>query len=104
VGRTADPVQDLLSRVTCTGATGAGKNGRTIVRAAPDVMRNERGMAIAQRLRELWIQGCDVRIAYTVMGVDVFRFLGAGTARVRCRRSTSSRTSTATASSTTTST
>ena len=44
-------------------------------------MRNERGMAIAQRLRELWIQGCDVRIAYTVMGVDVFRFLGAGTAR-----------------------
>ncbi len=42
-GRTADPVQDLLSRVTCTGATGAGKNGRTIVRAAPDVMRNERG-------------------------------------------------------------
>ena len=44
-------------------------------------MRNERGMAIAQRLRELWIQGCDVRIAYTVMGVDVFRFLGAATAR-----------------------
>ncbi|HET9997843.1 MAG TPA: phospholipase D-like domain-containing protein [Nocardioides sp.] len=80
-GRTADPVQDLLSRVTCTGATGAGKNGRTIVRAAPDVMRNERGMAIARRLRELWIQGCDVRIAYTVMGVDVFRFLGTGTAR-----------------------
>ena len=80
-GRTSDPVQDLLSRVTCTGAAGAGKNGRTIVRAAPDVMRNERGMAIAQRLRELWIQGCDVRIAYTVMGVDVFRFLGAGTAR-----------------------
>jgi hypothetical protein len=80
-GRTADPVQDLLSRVTCTGATGAGKGGRTIVRAAPDVMRNERGMAIARRLRELWIQGCDVRIAYTVMGVDVFRFLGQGTAR-----------------------
>jgi phosphatidylserine/phosphatidylglycerophosphate/cardiolipin synthase-like enzyme len=80
-GRTSDPVQDLLSRVTCTGAQGAGKNGRTIVRAAPDVMRNERGMAIAQRLRELWVQGCDVRIAYTVMGVDVFRFLGTGTAR-----------------------
>ena len=38
-------------------------------------------MAIAQRLRELWTQGCDVRIAYTVMGVDVFRFLGQATAR-----------------------
>ena len=79
-GRTADPVQDLLSRVTCAGATKT-KHGRTIIRAAPDVMRNERGMAIAQRLRELWAQGCDVRIAYTVMGIDVFRFLGQGTAR-----------------------
>jgi hypothetical protein len=80
-GRTADPVQDLLNRVTCTGAVKAGKKGRTVVRAAPDVMRNERGMAIAQRLRDLWIQGCDVRIAYTVMGVQIFRFLGQGTAR-----------------------
>ena len=80
-GRTADPVQDLLNRVACTGAVKAGKKGRTIIRAAPDVMRNERGMAIAQRLRDLWIQGCDVRIAYTVMGVDIFRFLGQGTAR-----------------------
>lgn len=81
-GRTADPVQDLLSQVQCTGATGgAGKDGRTIVRAAPDVMRNERGMAIAIRLKELYAQGCDVRIAYTVMGVDVFRFLNQPTAR-----------------------
>ena len=60
------------------------KHGRTIIRAAPDVMRNERGMAIAQRLRELWAQGCDVRIAYTVMGIDVFRFLGQATARGPC--------------------
>ena len=44
-------------------------------------MRNERGMRLAQRLRDLWIQGCDVRIAYTVMGVDVFRFLSQPTAR-----------------------
>ncbi len=81
-GRTSDPVQDLLSQVTCTGATGgAGKGGRTVVRAAPDVMRNERGMAIAARLKELYAQGCDVRIAYTVMGVDIFRFLNQPTAR-----------------------
>jgi hypothetical protein len=79
-GRTVDPIQYLLDRVTCQGATKTG-SGRTIVRAAPDVMRNERGMRIAQRLRELWVQGCDVRIAYTVMGVDVFRFLGQPTAR-----------------------
>jgi phosphatidylserine/phosphatidylglycerophosphate/cardiolipin synthase-like enzyme len=79
-GRTVDPVQYLLDRVTCQGATKTG-GGVTKVRAAPDVMRNERGMRIAQRLRELWVQGCDVRIAYTVMGVDVFRFLSQPTAR-----------------------
>jgi hypothetical protein len=81
-GRTADPVQDLLSKVQCLGATdGAGKGGRTVIRAAPDVMRNERGMAIAARLKELYAQGCDVRIAYTVMGVAIFRFLNQPTAR-----------------------
>jgi hypothetical protein len=45
------------------------------------VIRNDRGMAIALRLRELWAQGCDVRIAYTVMGVAIFRTLGQPTAR-----------------------
>ncbi len=80
-GRTADPVLDLLNRTTCSGAQGAGRNGHTIVRAAPDVMRNERGMKIAMRLREMWANGCDVRIAYTVMGVSIFHALGAPTAR-----------------------
>jgi phosphatidylserine/phosphatidylglycerophosphate/cardiolipin synthase-like enzyme len=81
-GRTADPIQALLSQVQCTGATGgAGKHGHTVIRAAPDVMRNERGMAIAVRLKELYEQGCDVRIAYTVMGVAVFRFLNQPTSR-----------------------
>ena len=79
-GRTVDPVMSLLDQVTCQGAAKT-RHGRTIIRAAPDVMRNERGMAIAQRLKELWAQGCDVRIAYTVMGVDIFRFLNQPTAR-----------------------
>ena len=79
-GRTADPIQAMLAQVTCQGASNT-HHGRTIIRAAPDVMRNERGMAIATRLRDLWAQGCDVRIAYTVMGVDVFRFLNQPTAR-----------------------
>ncbi len=79
-GRTPDPVQNLLSQVSCKKAK-TTRHGRTIIRAAPDVMRNERGMAIAQRLRDLWAQGCDVRIAYTVMGVDIFKFLGQPTAR-----------------------
>jgi hypothetical protein len=81
-GRTLDPVKYLLDQVTCAGAKNT-HHGRTIIRAAPDVMRNERGMVIAQRLRDLWAQGCDVRIAYTVMGVDIFRFLNQPTARGR---------------------
>ena len=79
-GRTKDPIQDLLSKVSCRGAKST-RHGRTVVRAAPDVIRNDRGMAIALRLKELWAQGCDVRIAYTVMGVDIFRTLGQPTAR-----------------------
>jgi hypothetical protein len=80
-GRTMAPELSLLQQVSCTGAQGAGRGGRTIIRAAPDVIRNARGMRVAQRLRELWAQGCDVRIAYTVMGVDVFHFLHQPTAR-----------------------
>ena len=79
-GRTADPVRDLLDQVTCQGAEKTN-HGRTIIRAAPDVMRNQRGMVIAARLKQLWAQGCDVRIAYTVMGVAIHRFLGQPTAR-----------------------
>jgi phosphatidylserine/phosphatidylglycerophosphate/cardiolipin synthase-like enzyme len=79
-GRTPDPVKSLLDQVTCHGADKT-RHGRTIIRAAPDVIRNRRGMLIAQRLKELWAQGCDVRIAYTVMGIDVHRFLGQPTAR-----------------------
>jgi phosphatidylserine/phosphatidylglycerophosphate/cardiolipin synthase-like enzyme len=80
-GRTQDPIQNLLDRVTCTGAVKSGRNGRTIIRAAPDVIRNKRGFAIATRLKELYAQGCDVRIAYTVMGVDVFKMLNQPTPR-----------------------
>jgi hypothetical protein len=80
-GRTEDPLQSLLAPVKCLGAKGAGNHGHTIIRAAPDVMRNERGMALAARLKELYAQGCDVRIAYTVMGVDIFHFLNQPTAR-----------------------
>jgi hypothetical protein len=79
-GRTEDPIQRLLSKVKCGGARNT-RHGRTVIRAAPDVMRNDRGMAIAMRLKELWAQGCDVRIAYTVMGVDIFRALNQPTAR-----------------------
>lgn len=80
---TEDPVLGRLQQVKCTGATKKYGNsrGRTIVRAAPDVLRGKRGMAIAQQLKTLYNQGCDVRLVYTVMGKDVFHYLKARTGR-----------------------
>ena len=72
----SDPVQDALNRVRCRGAVASGnKRGRTIVRSAPDVIRGNRGMAAAKRLKKLWDTGCDVRLVYTVMGVAVRKVL-----------------------------
>ena len=69
-----DPVAKLLGQVKC----GRAKNtpsGRTVIRIAPDVIRQDRGMRLAKMVRKLWNQGCDVKIGYTVMGIDVGRYL-----------------------------
>lgn len=76
-----DPVQNILNNTSCQGAVDAGANGRTVIRFAPDVMRNERGMRAAIRLRQLYDAGCDVKIGYTVMGYDIYRFLNRNVGR-----------------------
>lgn len=76
-----DRLMKALRQTKCRGATGgAGNaNGRTIIRVAPDVMRGGPGMKVAKQLKRLWDNGCDVKIGYTVMGIDVRRhLLGAG--------------------------
>jgi hypothetical protein len=70
-----DPRMALLDKVHCWGAKGAGKKGRTIIRMAPDVMRGALGMRAAQRIRQLWQAGCDIRVGYTVLGRDIHRLL-----------------------------
>ncbi len=69
-----DPVSRLLDEVKCLGATNT-PSGRTVIRIAPDVIRQERGMKLAREVRALWNQGCDIKIGYTVMGIDVGRYL-----------------------------
>lgn len=77
-----DPVQQLLNNVRCTGAQDAGnRKGRTIIRVAPDVMRQDRGMRGAVRLRQLWDAGCDVKIAYTILSPAISRLLRDGRGR-----------------------
>ena len=69
-----DPVAQLLNEVKCKGAENT-PNGVTRIRMAPDVIRNARGMRIAKQIRTLWNRGCDIRIGYTIIGIDVGRFL-----------------------------
>lgn len=81
--RDADRLMANLKKVKCRGATGGAGNsaGRTVIRSAPDVMRGDRGMAIAKELRRLWDAGCDVKVGYTVIGVDENRLLRRNTGR-----------------------
>jgi hypothetical protein len=75
VGKGArDPVLKLLNKVRCKNATNTASH-RTRIRIAPDVIRQERGMVLARKVRQLWNQGCDIRIGYTVVGIDVGRML-----------------------------
>ena len=69
-----DPVMQMLNRVRCKGATNT-RSGRTILRMAPDVLRNDRGMRIAKRIRYLWNHGCTIRLGYTVVGIDIGKYL-----------------------------
>ncbi|HWI43961.1 MAG TPA: phospholipase D-like domain-containing protein [Nocardioides sp.] len=74
-----DPLEAALTNTRCTGATGGAGDlrHRTVIRAAPDVIRGHRGMRVAKLLRQRWNEGCNIRIAYTVMGKDVYRLLKA---------------------------
>ena len=69
-----DPVLRLLNQIRCKGATNTA-SGRTVIRIAPDVIRHERGMVLAKKVRRLWQNGCDVKIGYTVMGIAIGRML-----------------------------
>lgn len=76
----ADPVMQLLNKVKCKGATNTS-NHRTNIRIAPDVIRKDRGMRLARKVRALWNHGCNIKIGYTVVGIDIGRMLRAGGGR-----------------------
>jgi len=80
LARAKDPVLNLLDKVSCRGATNTASH-RTVLRIAPDVIRQERGMKLAVKVRRLWNQGCDVKIGYTVMGIDAGRMLRSSAGR-----------------------
>jgi hypothetical protein len=74
--RSPDPVMQMLRKVKCHRAKNT-RHGRTVIRMAPDVLRNDRGMRIAKKTRALWRDGCDIHLGYTVVGIDIGRYLRA---------------------------
>jgi phosphatidylserine/phosphatidylglycerophosphate/cardiolipin synthase-like enzyme len=72
--QTQDPVLNLLNKVRCRKA-GNTTSHRTVIRIAPDVIRRQRGMVLARKVRALWEQGCDIKVGYTVVGVQIGRML-----------------------------
>ncbi len=61
-----------LQKVRCKGATGgSGNRGRTVVRIAIAGWFDAYGNDIARRVRQLWDQGCDVKIITTLAGRGV---------------------------------
>ena len=63
--RQPDNVMGLLEKVRCSGAKGAGINGRTSVLVAQDVFNQNRGVRIARKLVSLHRSGCVVKVVFS---------------------------------------
>lgn len=69
---TNDPMMNVLNKVRCAGATGGtGANGRTMIRVANGAWDGYRGTYLAKKIRQLYAQGCDVRLIYGLAGKSV---------------------------------
>lgn len=63
--RRNDPIMRMLNRVKCKGATGGtGTNGRTQVRVDMHRWAGHRGAYIADKIVNLWAEGCDVKVMH----------------------------------------
>ena len=77
----ADPVMQLLNKVTCRGAANTG-SGRTRIRIAPDVIRETRGMRLGRKVRRAVARRLrHPRRLHRRSGVDVGRTLRAPSRR-----------------------
>lgn len=77
-----DPIMRTLRQVKCFGAQGnTGSNGRTVIRVVMHSWGEDRGTYIARRLRNLYGNGCDVKLLYGFSGAKVRRELSKPTAR-----------------------
>ncbi len=78
-----DLVLDMLGRVQCITKDGSGKKQRTRLALNMHTMRGRRGDYLAAALRQKYVEGCDVRVSYGLIGFHTKGILGAPTRRGR---------------------
>jgi phosphatidylserine/phosphatidylglycerophosphate/cardiolipin synthase-like enzyme len=68
-----DPIISILNRVHCNGATGptGTRTHHTIVRVIMHAWNDSRGTYLANKIRSLYAQGCDVKLMYGFGGKTV---------------------------------
>ncbi|WP_343906143.1 phospholipase D-like domain-containing protein [Nocardioides aquiterrae] len=77
-----DPVMQILRPVQCQGAAGGtGTAGRTKIRVSMHAWNGSRGTYIARRLRNLYAQGCDVKVLWALGGTTMKNTIGMSTPR-----------------------
>jgi phosphatidylserine/phosphatidylglycerophosphate/cardiolipin synthase-like enzyme len=78
-----DPIISILNKVKCIGATqGTGnKAHHTIVRVIMHAWNDDRGHYIAQKIRQLYARGCDVKLQYGYAGANVRATFASKTSR-----------------------
>ena len=86
-----DPVMQILRKVQCQGAAGGtGTAGRTKIRVSMHAWNGTRGTYIARRIRNLYAQGCDVKVLWALGGAEMKRTIGMSTPRGTVPRHTDS--------------
>jgi phosphatidylserine/phosphatidylglycerophosphate/cardiolipin synthase-like enzyme len=79
---THDPAMLMLNRVHCWGARGGtGISGRTVVRISMHAWNDWRGGYIAEKVRSLFAEGCDVRVIYGMASANVRQIFATRTKR-----------------------
>ena len=78
-----DAVLDILNNIQCVYTDAAGVQKRTQLALSMHTMRGGRGNYIADKLRDLYAQGCNLRVNYGLMGFHTKQHIGAPTARGR---------------------
>jgi phosphatidylserine/phosphatidylglycerophosphate/cardiolipin synthase-like enzyme len=78
-----DPIMTILNRVHCANAApGTGTSTHhTVVRVIMHAWNDERGDYLAQKIRQLYAQGCDVKLMYGFAGAQVRRTFATNTER-----------------------